>query len=54
MADTSVVDLNADLVGARRGNLNVFDAQLLAGLPGDGSLAGNGLFLELAGNELSD
>lgn len=43
MADTSVVDLDADLVGLGRSNLDVLDAQRLAGLPGDGGLAGDGL-----------
>ena len=38
MADTSVVDLNADLVGLGRGNLDGLDAQVLAGFPGNGSL----------------
>lgn len=43
VADTSVVDLDADLVGPRRANLDVLEAKLLAGLPGDGGLASNGL-----------
>jgi hypothetical protein len=38
MADTSVVDLNADLMGPRRPNLDILDAQVLASLPGDGGL----------------
>lgn len=47
MADTSVVNLDADLVGLGRSNLDVLDAQRLAGLPGDGGLAGNGLRNEM-------
>lgn len=43
VADTGGVDLNADLVGLGRSDLDVLDAQLLAGLPGNGSLAGDGL-----------
>jgi hypothetical protein len=43
VADTSVVDLDSDLAGLGSGNLNVLDGQVLASLPGDGSLAGNGL-----------
>lgn len=38
MADTGVVDLNADLVGLWRGNLNILDGEGLASTPGDGSL----------------
>lgn len=38
MADTGVVDLNADFVGFRWSNLDVFDGEVLAGLPGDGGL----------------
>ena len=43
VADTSVVDLDTDFMGLRRGDLDVLDGQLLAGLPGDGGLAGNSL-----------
>ena len=43
VADTGVVDLDADLVGLGRRNLDVLNAQLLASLPGNGSLAGDGL-----------
>lgn len=38
MADTGVVDLDADLVGPRRRDFDVLDAELLAGLPGNGGL----------------
>lgn len=38
MADTGVVDLDADLVGLWGRNLDVFDGEVLASLPGDGSL----------------
>lgn len=44
MADTGVVDLDTDLVGLGRGDFDVLDAQGLTGLPGDGSLASDGLF----------
>lgn len=43
MADARVVNLDSHLVGLRGLDLNVFDAQVLAGLPGDGSLASDGL-----------
>jgi len=43
MADTGVVDLNADLASLGGSNLNVLDAEVLACLPGDGGLAGDGL-----------
>lgn len=43
MADTGVVNLDADLVGSGRANLDILDAQRLAGFPGDGGLAGDGL-----------
>lgn len=38
VADAGVVDLDADLVGLGGSNLNVLDGEVLAGLPGDGSL----------------
>lgn len=38
VADTSVVDLDTDFVGFGGSNLDVFDAKVLASLPGDGSL----------------
>jgi len=38
VADTSVVDLDSDLAGLGSGNLNVLNGQVLASLPGDGSL----------------
>jgi hypothetical protein len=38
VADTSVVDLNADLMGLGRPNLDILDRQLLARLPSNGSL----------------
>lgn len=44
MADTGVVDLDTDLVGLGGSDLDVLDGQVLAGLPGDGGLAGDGLF----------
>lgn len=45
MADTSVVNLNTDFVGLRRCNLDLLNAQVFAGLPGDGGLALDGLFV---------
>lgn len=49
MADTSVVNLNTDFVGLRGCHLDLLNAQVLAGLPGDGGLALDGLFVtELA------
>lgn len=38
MADTSVVDLNADFVGLWWGYLDLFDAEVLASFPGNGGL----------------
>jgi hypothetical protein len=35
MADTGVVDLDADFVRLGRRDLNVLDGEVLAGLPGD-------------------
>jgi hypothetical protein len=43
MADAGVVDLDADLVGAGRQYLDVLIAELLAGAPGNGGLASDGL-----------
>jgi hypothetical protein len=43
VTDTSVVDLDADFVCARRKHLDILDAEGLASLPGDGSFAGDGL-----------
>jgi len=43
VADACVVNLDAHLVGARRGHLDVLIAELLTGAPGDGGLAGDGL-----------
>lgn len=50
MAHASVVDLNSDLVSLGRSNFNVFDGKFLAGLPGYGSLASNGLLLDITVN----
>lgn len=38
VADTGVVDLNADLMGLGRGDLDILDAEVLAGFPGNGRL----------------
>jgi hypothetical protein len=52
VANTSVVDLDTDLVGLGRSNLNVLNGQRLTGLPGDSGLAGNGLAMASAGCSL--
>lgn len=38
VADSGVVDLNADFVGSWGQDFDVFDGEVLAGFPGDGSL----------------
>lgn len=43
MAHSRVVDLDADLVGLGRRDLDVLEGEGLAGLPGNGGLAGDGL-----------
>jgi hypothetical protein len=43
MTDSSVVDLNSDLVSLWGSDLDVLEAQFLSGLPSDGCLAGDGL-----------
>jgi hypothetical protein len=43
VADTGVIDLDSDLASLGSGNLDVLNGQVLASLPGDGSLASNGL-----------
>lgn len=48
MANPCIVNLNPDLVGFWRSNLNILDREFLSGLPGDSSLAGDGLFLVIA------
>lgn len=48
MADARVVDLDADLMGLWRSDLDVLDAQLLASLPCNGCLAVDGLSCEPA------
>lgn len=49
VADTGVVDFDTDLVGLGRGDFDLLDAQGLTGLPGDSSLASNGLFSKALG-----
>jgi hypothetical protein len=39
MANTSIVDLNADFVGPRRFDLDFLNGQVLACFPGDRGLA---------------
>ena len=43
VADTGVVDLNADLMGPRGSNLDILDREVLAGFPGNGSLSKSAL-----------
>ena len=43
MAHSRVVNLDADLVSLGRRDLDVLEGEGLAGLPGDGGLAGDGL-----------
>lgn len=43
VADSGVVNLNADLVSPGRRDLYVLNGELLAGFPRDGSLAGDRL-----------
>jgi hypothetical protein len=50
MADTGVVDFDADLVGLGRGDLDVLDAEVLACFPGHSGLAGNGLANGISGH----
>lgn len=38
MTDTSVIDLNADLVGLGGSNLDILNGELLASFPRDGGL----------------
>lgn len=39
VANTCVVDLNSDLVGPWRKNLDILDGEVLAGFPGNGGLS---------------
>lgn len=39
VADTSVEDLNTDLVGLWRSDLDIFDGKGLTGFPGDSGLS---------------
>lgn len=43
VADTGVVDLDADFVGLGRGDLDVFNGEVLAGFPSNGGFASDGL-----------
>lgn len=47
VANASIVDLNPDLMRLRRSNFNIFDGKVLAGFPGNGSLARNGLVMAM-------
>jgi hypothetical protein len=40
VADTSIMYLDADFVGLRWGDFDVFDGEVLASFPSNGSLAG--------------
>jgi hypothetical protein len=46
VANASVVDLDTDFVSLRRSDLDVLNGEVLAGLPGDGGLAGDSLLIE--------
>lgn len=50
VADTRVVNLNSDLVGLGRGDLDILDAQRLSSLPGNGGLASDGLLMGARAN----
>jgi hypothetical protein len=43
VADTGVVDLNADLMGPWGSDLDILDREVLAGFPGNGSLSKSAL-----------
>lgn len=43
MADTSVVNLDSNLVRLRRSNLDILKTKGFTSLPGDGGLASDGL-----------
>jgi hypothetical protein len=43
VADAGVVDFDSDLVSLGGSDLDVLDGKLLASLPGNGGLAGDGL-----------
>lgn len=49
MANASVVDFDSDLMSLGRGDLDIFDRELLASLPGDGGLASDCLFAKING-----
>lgn len=53
MADTGVIDLDADLMGLGHTDLDVLDAEVLASLPGNGGLSTLSvvLFLNNAGSK---
>lgn len=46
VADTSVVDLDTDFVSLGRSDLNILNGEVLAGFPGNGGLASDGLVKE--------
>ena len=48
VANTSVVNLDTDLVGLGRSNFNVLNGERLTGLPGNGGLTGDGLVIASA------
>jgi hypothetical protein len=45
VADTGVMDLDADFMGLRGRDLDILVAERLTGAPGDGSLANDGLMV---------
>jgi hypothetical protein len=51
VADTSVMNLNADLMGLGGSNLDILDGERLAGSPGNGSLKSKTVRLDLIHRE---
>jgi len=43
VADTSIINLYSNFMGFRYADFDVFNGQILAGLPGNSSLASDGL-----------
>lgn len=46
MANSGVVDFNADLMGFWRSDLDVLETQIFTGLPSHGSFASDGLDIQ--------
>lgn len=52
VADTRVIDLNANFVGLGRGDLDILNRQILGSLPCDSGLLGSGLACPTFGLDL--